>query len=432
MLKHIKLLYLNQINLSQKFKSKKKEIEEYNLKSYSEKKRNHYNKINSELLKEGKIKLPFNSTITLKNEKTIRNKRNKRNYLESNGTKFKSAIYNSKLNFTLDQNTKNKTKYKFIVNHSKKIKNNYSDLPSIITNYNNKMTDYLNKENEKNFTESLCVIPKKRFSEKFRIYRENNIENEIKKKNNLNLINIFKSNFDSLTKIEKKINPKKKKSKKEIYERLIKIIYKAYLHFKRCDISIREFYLSYKIKNYSFSCELTEYLIKEIKDKNKINVDRILDSNKSCVLDFDYFKRTPLHWAAKRNFYQIIPKIINYGADVEAKDFLGKTALHTAIINDYFESVIFLFLYYSSPFTVSLSGKKPIDYAKSDKIISICKRASALHVIHMFGNQENYYENVQRGFAFFVENECKKDLEPEAYSIIKGMAQFFRENMHNY
>ena len=33
---------------------------------------------------------------------------------------------------------------------------------------------------------------------------------------------------------------------------------------------------------------------------------------------------------------------------------------------------------------------------------------------------------------FFVENECKKDLEPEAYSIIKGMAQFFRENMHNY
>ena len=50
----------------------------------------------------------------------------------------------------------------------------------------------------------------------------------------------------------------------------------------------------------------------------------------------------------------------------------------------------------------------------------------------MFGNQENYYENVQRGFAFFVENECKKDLEPEAYSIIKGMAQFFRENMHKY
>ena len=51
MLKHIKLLYLNQINLSQKFKPKKKEIEEYNLKSYSEGKRNHYKKINSELMK---------------------------------------------------------------------------------------------------------------------------------------------------------------------------------------------------------------------------------------------------------------------------------------------------------------------------------------------------------------------------------------------
>ena len=161
-------------------------------------------------MKEGKIKLPFNSTITLKDQKTKKNPRNKRNCLESNGTKFKSTIYNSKLNFTLDQN---KTQYKFIVNHSKKIKNSYSELPSIITNYNNKMTEYLNKENEKNFTESLSVIPKKRFSEKFRIYRENNIENEIKKKNNLNLINIFKSNFDSLTKIEKKINPKKKKIK---------------------------------------------------------------------------------------------------------------------------------------------------------------------------------------------------------------------------
>ena len=101
-------------------------------------------------------------------------------------------------------------------------------------------------------------------------------------------------------------------------------------------------------------------------------------------------------------------------------------------MNNNYEAIVFLFLFYASPFTLSKSGKKAIDYAKNDKIISICKRATALHVIHMFGKQENYYENVQRGFSFFVVGECKGELVPHAYSIIKGIADRFREKMYNY
>ena len=443
----IKKIYLKKLNLTDEIhKINSESPRKFNIKSLTARQNTvnpniGFSKI-SQIKNQNFQKLNFN--IINQNQNNIgRNRRNntfhkihiKTNSL-GNFSTFNSTLYTEGL-----QTERNKKKimkkllmnkkYPFIIKNSNYPLKKFNGLPSIITTYNNKCVQNLYRENEKFFLSQFSVIKSKKFSERFRYYGEKEEKKENKEKEKFSALKAFKICKETKKEIEK-IKNENHHSKKYIYEKIIKSISKAAIHFKRLDISIKEFYQEYKLKNHSYSNPNTKNLLFQIKEYNRVLVEKILDENKSCSLDFDIFKRTPLHWAAIRNFYEIIPKIVLYGADVEAKDFLGKTALHLAVMNNNYEAIVFLFLFYASPFTLSKSGKKAIDYAKNDKIISICKRATALHVIHMFGKQENYFENVQRGFSFFVVGECKGELLPQAYSIIKNIADRFREKMYNY
>ena len=55
----------------------------------------------------------------------------------------------------------------------------------------------------------------------------------------------------------------------------------------------------------------------EIMPHNLKMAEDLLNSNKNLVLDFDYFKMTALHLAAKYNFYQIIPELFEYGTHMD-------------------------------------------------------------------------------------------------------------------
>ena len=305
----------------------------------------------------------------------------KGNFSTFNSTLFSEEYKSERSNKKIIRKIIIKNKYPFIVNKRNFSCKKFTGLPSIVTNYNKILIDNLKRENEKFFLSPFSVINNKKFS------------------------------------------------KKLLYSKFKNSISKAALHFKRLKITIKEFYSEYKLKNYSFSNPETKNLLFQIKENNRILAEKILDENKSCSLDYDIFKRTPLHWSSMRNLYQIIPKIINYGADIEAKDFLGKTSLHLAVINNNFEAIIYLLLFYANPFTLSNSGKKAIDYSQNNKITFVLKRANLLHIIHIIGNKGHFFENVQRGFSFFVVNECKNDLQPEAFAFVKGMAEMFRKNL---
>ena len=93
-----------------------------------------------------------------------------------------------------------------------------------------------------------------------------------------------------------------------------------------------------------------------IRNKDFDECCNILDRFKHIVLDHDYFFSTPLHWAAKSNFFEIIPKLIAYGASVNEKNLLGNTPLHLSASQNYFETSIFLLLYLASPFIKNKEG----------------------------------------------------------------------------
>lgn len=445
----LKNIYLKKLNLTDEIhKINSESPRKFNIKSLTTRqntvKPNIGFSIISHIKNQNFQKINFN-TINQTQQKLGRNRRNNTNSFHKIHIKTNSLGNFSTFNSTIQTErfqTERKPKrimkkiiinrkYPFIIQNSNFSMKKFNGLPSIITSYNRKLVQNLNRENEKFFLSQFSVIKSKKFSKKFRYYGEQEDKKEDKEKDTFSALKALKICKETKKEIEK-IKNETHHSKKYIYEKIIKSISKAAIHFKRLDISIKEFYQEYKLKNHSYSNPNTKNLLFQIKENNRILVEKILDENKSCSLDFDIFKRTPLHWAAIRNFYEIIPKIVLYGADVEAKDFLGKTALHLAVMNNNYEAIVFLFLFYASPFTLSRSGKKAIDYAKNEKIKSICKRATALHVIHMFGKQENYFENVQRGFSFFVVGECKGELVPQAYSIIKNIADRYREKMYNY
>ena len=211
-----------------------------------------------------------------------------------------------------------------------------------------------------------------------------------------------------------------------------KIIIKAALHFKRITLSLTDLFSNYHSNQLLESNSIFETIIQCIKNKDIHNGNILLDNYKITVLQSDLYKQTLLHWAAKRNSFYFIPKIVNYGAEVDALDEIGFSPLHLAIINNHFDAVVFLFLFYASPFKGDLSGKKPIEYAKNYRMKTLCKRAIALHVVHLFGKPFKFNENVQRGFAYFVESEYKNDLQPDAYEYVSNMAKEFRKNMYSY
>ena len=126
---------------------------------------------------------------------------------------------------------------------------------------------------------------------------------------------------------------------------------------------------TYKITNHIFNFEQTRELISAIKGNNYSLSYKILTHYKYIVLDVDQFYFTPLHYAAKYNFYKLIPLIIGYGGYVDAKNSFGETPVMISIKKNYFESILLLFLYFSSPFIYFINGKKLKDISKDFKTI---------------------------------------------------------------
>ena len=95
---------------------------------------------------------------------------------------------------------------------------------------------------------------------------------------------------------------------------------------------------------------------------------------------------TALHWAAKYNFYQIIPKIIEYGSLVDNKNYIGDTPLLVSVKHKFMESAIFLLLNLASPFIKDSKGLNCLDYCKNDfKMKNIFKKLISLHYNSILG-----------------------------------------------
>jgi ankyrin repeat protein len=154
----------------------------------------------------------------------------------------------------------------------------------------------------------------------------------------------------------------------------------AAIHFKKLNISLKDFF-NKKYKSLKpYENVGSETLIQAIKDNDIETVERIIKENRLLVHDFDFFNQTPLHWAAKRNSYLIIPFLINHGENIHSQDVAGRTPLHLSAEKNHFESLKILLMELADPFKKNKEGKMPIDVTNNIHIKYYLSRARLVFI----------------------------------------------------
>ena len=386
-----------------------------------------------------------NAIIKKKFKDAILRVYNKKNI--NNNISSKSKIIDlNKFSFLM----KNMRKYPFVVNPKSITLKKFTDFPLTVRNMNIRYANILKKENNKLFSHDFSIIKKEKFSKKYQnianLYGIKDTRDKKEKKEcnkNDEDINSEEESLDSDSLINKNIISGKKllneikyriqkKISKKVKKNLLYYKFKRFIILLNSKLDMMSVYLEeiikyYKVPKYSYEFSATHELLFSIKTKNFRLVNNLLDKYKYLVLDYDYFSMTALHWAVKYNFYQIIPKLVGYGSNVNAQNYIGETPLLIGVKRKFMESVVFLLIYNASPFIKDSKGLGTLDYSKSDyRMKIILKKIISLHYQSILGPTKNCYEYIQSKFIEYIVEENKNDLELEAYNMIKERFEYYK------
>ena len=379
---------------------------------------NAMNLISQKKLKKIYIKNKNNEGISLFNS-TIRNE-------EIRNKERKTKIIKRKPNNNF---RKIMSKYQFVMNTNLIKLDDPNHFPEEIANFNRSTLNILRKENDKLFSQFRSIVPMNKFSEKYRDPLNNSFDKELEKERKIKEKNNVKEDIlpgiKLLKEIDIEIAKMKKKKKvlkgKALMHKIKTIIIRKAQYIKLLNVSLEEILTKYKRSPTSFSCFKTEELILAIRNKNYDICCEILDNYKPIVLDFDYFHLTPLHWAVKSNYFQIIPKLISYGASVNEQNFLGETPLHISASKNYYESTVLLLIYLASPFINDNYNRMPFDRTNDLQLIYMFKKIVELHLKYTFMRQKFFYHNVQKNFVDFIFMEFSSQLNSDVLSLISHL-----------
>ena len=265
-------------------------------------------------------------------------------------------------------------------------------------------------------------------------------------------------NFGLEREVDKALDLQKKENeavrKKMIYKRFCDVMLKASIHFKRLNISLDDFYsipdyIKFTLKDKEADAndnknsddifagldkDETSFQKKIIMEKNGQHffhalkaedtdeIINIVNSNYFIMFYRDVFFQTPLHIAAKRNLYKFISLFVSRGANINAQDEGGRTALFIAAQQNKFEFVIVLLFEIADPLIKNSKGERPIDVTTDSRIKVILERAKMLHYFHTIGKIKDFNESVRRGLHFLYKEEMGINYEEwidENQEIIK-------------
>ncbi|KAL4442916.1 hypothetical protein ABPG74_010805 [Tetrahymena malaccensis] len=128
---------------------------------------------------------------------------------------------------------------------------------------------------------------------------------------------------------------------------------KAFYHLKSIKVQIEDLSKTQIFSSKPFQKKFSYELIQAAKLGDIMKVIECLNENRFLVFDFDYIFQTALHWATKRNHYQIVDMLIKNGADVNSKDIMGRTPLFFALKGAFDKICLLLLENKASPWSTS-------------------------------------------------------------------------------
>ncbi|CAD8102632.1 unnamed protein product [Paramecium sonneborni] len=103
-------------------------------------------------------------------------------------------------------------------------------------------------------------------------------------------------------------------------------------YISRLNLDIYQAFSDKVISTKPFQKKHSYEFIQAAKQGKEWEVKEFIKDNKYLVYDFDYIYMTALHWACKREHFEIVKLLIENGADIEFQDIIGRPTLYFAII----------------------------------------------------------------------------------------------------
>ena len=102
---------------------------------------------------------------------------------------------------------------------------------------------------------------------------------------------------------------------------------------------------------------------------NKIDdVIYLVKQDRKLLFDHDYFGQTGYHWAAKRNYIELLKELINCGKHHNLLDHDSRTPLFLAAYNNHYEAVKILIDNKATNQLKNIQGLSPSDVSTDHKI----------------------------------------------------------------
>ena len=320
---------------------------------------------------------------------------------------FKYVLKSKKIKYKT--NPKDKLNLANLTNYTHS--QNKSGLPSDIS-YN--LYNFYNKkwllDNKNNFERDIRVIPINKFSEKYQLYE--NDDNKISIITKSKKIVVVKKNKFKIKNESPKLNLT------DIHKRLRNIIKKSAIEFKNIIIPFDQyvyyFYEGRSIKELIYKNDYHKF-INIIKSSNINEVLNSLKKDKQPLFIQDFYKRTALIYATKKNLFQLISVMVSLGSNINLGDIEGKTALHHAVINNYLDCVIVLLYELANPMIKDKKGNLPIYYTSfaitenTGIIKELLQRVTCIVKMNKYRSWKEYASSIRKGIEFFLNERFDKN-----------------------
>ena len=110
-----------------------------------------------------------------------------------------------------------------------------------------------------------------------------------------------------------------------------------------------------------------------------------MKKNINFIFQFDHFKQTSFHWAAKLGYFNMLKYLLEHGKTCNLYDKKMRTPLYLASYHNHKKCVQLLLEYGGNAYIGDIYGKQPIDVTTDEKIKDILMVAGERNLFEING-----------------------------------------------
>ena len=147
-----------------------------------------------------------------------------------------------------------------------------------------------------------------------------------------------------------------------------KVLISAIRYLSSNNILVKDFVNRNILPKKPFELKDTEEFLDGVKFNNLEIVKQALEKNINLIFQYDYFKQTSFHWAAKLGHYDILQYLLENGKTCNLYDNKMRTPIYLASLYNHKDCVQLLLNHGGNAYIADINGKLPSDVTTNKKI----------------------------------------------------------------